>query len=110
MSHGRKVSVLKLSQLIGVRPKQLGPLDVVTNVNLLILRVGPVIRGSHGQEDHILPGGLLQGQSDGDAAPLPGQVGLHAVHHLGGPETLASQIQPGKHVEVEEEGCPSSDT
>ena len=35
--------------------------------------------------DPVQTCGLLQCEGDWDAASLPGQVGLHTVHHLGGP-------------------------
>ena len=75
---------LELTKFVSVGSQKLGSLDVVPDVNLLVLGVSSIVGGSHGQEDDILAGGLLEGQGDGDTAPLPGQVRLHTVHHLGG--------------------------
>ena len=77
-------SMLELTKFISVGPKKFGSLNVVPDVNLLVLRVRPIVGCSHGQEDDVLTGSLLEGQGDRDAAALPGQVGLNTVHHLGG--------------------------
>ena len=48
--------------------EQLGALDVVALVDLLVLRVRAVVARAHRQQDHVLPSGLLQSQRHRDRA------------------------------------------
>lgn len=47
-------------------------------VELLVLGVSSIIGRSHGEQHDVTSCGLLEGQGDGDAPTLTGQVGLHA--------------------------------
>ena len=65
--------------MVHVAAQNLGSLDVVLDVDLLILRVGSIVRGPHGQEDDALLSGFLERQSDGNRSALPGEVGFDTV-------------------------------
>lgn len=52
-----------------------------TPVNLFILGVSSIIGGSDREEHDITSCGLLEGQGDGDASTLTGQVRLHAKNY-----------------------------
>lgn len=47
-------------------------------VELFILGVSSIIRGTYREQHDVTPCGLLEGQGDGDASTLTGQVRLHA--------------------------------
>ena len=75
---------LELGELIKVSSEQLGSLDVVPDVDLLVLRVSAVVASPHRQQDDVLAGSPFQGNGDWDGATLAGQIRLNAVDHLGG--------------------------
>ena len=52
----------EIAQLVEVGAEQLGALDVVSLVDLLVLGVRPVVARPHRQQYHVLPSRLLQGQ------------------------------------------------
>lgn len=51
-----------------------------TPVKLFILGVSSIIRGSDREKHDVTSCGLLEGQGDGDASTLTGQVRLHTKH------------------------------
>lgn len=63
-------------QLPEVGTEQLGALNVVGTVQLLVDGVGTIGRATHGQQEDVLVKGILEGQGDGDRASLASQVGL----------------------------------
>lgn len=63
-------------ELPKVGTEQLGALDVVGAVQLLVNRVGAVRGAAHGEQQNVLLEGILEGQGDGDGATLTGQIGL----------------------------------
>ena len=60
-----------------ISAEQLRALDIISAIQLLIHGMGRVGGAAHGQEQHILPGSLLERECDGDAAALARQIGLH---------------------------------
>lgn len=77
-SDPKQRSYLKVlgGQLPEVGTEQLGALDVVGAVQLLVNRVSAIGRATHGQQEDVLVEGILEGQGDGDRASLASQVGL----------------------------------
>ena len=51
-SKNHRSPCLQLAQFIGVGSEKLGALDVVPDVNLLVLRVSSIVRGTHRQQNH----------------------------------------------------------
>merc|ERR1719369_427808 len=78
---------LQLRYLVEVRSKQLDTLNVVDSVKFLILRVSPVITGSHREQHDISSCGFLESQSNWNATALTSQVRLHTKHCLHGLST-----------------------
>ena len=56
----------EIAQLVDISAEELGALDVISLVNLLVLGMRPVVARSHRQEYYVLPRRLLQGQGDRD--------------------------------------------
>lgn len=73
-----------LCDVVQVGAEELSALDVVALVELLVDRVGGVGAAAHGQEKHVLAGGSLECEGDGDGAALTGEVGLDAPDALDG--------------------------
>jgi hypothetical protein len=73
-----------LCDVVQVRAEQLGALDVVALVKLLVDRVGGVSAAAHGQEEHVLASRGLESESDGDGATLASEIGLDAPDLLDG--------------------------
>ena len=59
-----------------VSPQQLGALDIVPPIQLLIDTMRAIGRTPHGQQQHVLARSLLKRKRDGDTASLPRHVGL----------------------------------
>lgn len=53
--------------MMQIRPQQLRPLNVIPPIQLLVDRMCRVGGAAHGEEQDILPRGLLEGDGDGDA-------------------------------------------
>lgn len=69
-------------ELPEVGTEQLGALDVVRAVQLLVDGMGAIGGTTHGQQEDVLVEGILEGQGDGDRASLTSQVGLDLEHAL----------------------------
>src|SRR5690554_5742549 len=73
-------------ELPEISAKQLGALNVVGAVQLLVDRVSTIGGATHGQQENILVEGILESQSHGNGSSLAGQVGLDledALNSLG---------------------------
>ena len=62
------MSPSEVAQLVEVCAEELGALDVVPDVDLLVLRVGAVVARAHRQQDDVLARRLLQGQRHRDGS------------------------------------------
>lgn len=71
-------------KIVQVSGKDLGAIGVVDSVNLLILRVCPIVGGADRQQEDALSGDLFQCEHYGNGAALSDQVSLLVVHCLNG--------------------------
>ena len=62
----RQECASEVAQLVEVCAEQFGALNVVSDVDLLVLRVRAVVARAHRQQDHVLARRLLQGQRHRD--------------------------------------------
>lgn len=56
-----------LRHIVQISPQQLGAFDVISPIQFFVDRVCGIGRATHGEEQHIFPGGLLEGQGNWNA-------------------------------------------
>lgn len=56
-----------LRHIVQISPQQLGTFDVISPIQFFVDRVCGIGRTAHGEEQHIFPGGLLEGQGNWNA-------------------------------------------
>ena len=66
----------QLSELVEVGGLELGALDVVALVDLLVLGVRAVVARAHREQDHVLAGRLLEAQGHRDRAAWKETLGM----------------------------------
>lgn len=82
-------------KLVEVRAEELGAVDVVGGVNLLVGRVGTVVTAADGEEENVEAENVGKVEGDGDGTALAGVVGLLAVDLDGGLVRRAVRVVVG---------------
>merc|ERR1719378_233170 len=65
------------------KPRDFCSFNVISNVNLFILTVSPIIRGAHWKQHHIFSCCFLEGESYWNTSSFSGKIRINSINHLG---------------------------